>query len=386
MSLSVTDPRDIAIVGVGQTNFRNLYLEKGVKRDAYGLAAEALRLALDDAGLDKNELDGLFCSRVGYNRMADVLGMHRPHFVQELEGSGRMSGVALQNAVALVASGAAEVVACVYGNNGRSVQMKYGGEGPGEGGDSTVGYDSMFGMTSPGAYVSMMYRRYRELYGAPDDSLARLAMNNRRNATRNPDAVFQEELTLDQYMNSRYIAEPMRLYDYCLINDGGVAFIVTSMERARSLRKAPVRIAATAGIAELTNFYTSEDFFFDACQEVAGRVYQQSGLRPEDMSAMEVYDNFLPTILFSLEGFGHAPRGEAWQWIRDHEIGFDGDRPMNTSGSHTAESYMQGWALHVEAVRQLRGEAGDRQVADCNAVQYMCASPIVTSHVFTVDA
>jgi acetyl-CoA acetyltransferase len=377
------NPREIAIVGVGQTDYRALHEERGVKRDAYGLAAEALRLALDDAGLAKEDVDGLFTSRVGYNRMADVLGVHRPHFVQELEGSGRMSGVALQNAVALIASGQAEVVACVYGNNGRSVQMKYGGEGAAEGGAATAGYDAMFGMTSPGAYVSLMYQRYRELYGAPDDALFPLASNNRRNATRNPLAVFQEEITHDQYMNSRFIAEPMRLYDYCLINDGGVAFIVTSMDRAKHLRKKPVRVAATAGIAELTNFYTSEDFFYSASREVADRVYQQSGYRPDQMKALEIYDNFLPTILFTLEGFGHAERGTAWEWVRENTIGFDGQRPMNTSGSHTAESYMQGWALHVEAVKQVRGEAEGRQVPDCDVVQYMCASPIVTSHVFT---
>jgi acetyl-CoA acetyltransferase len=383
MSLRITDPKDIAIVGVGQTDHRALYQERGVKRDANALAAAALRDAIADAGLAKDEIDGLFCSRVGYNRIADVLGIHRPHFVQELEGSGRMSGVALQNAVALIASGMAEVVACVYGNNGRSVQMKYGGEGAAESGGETAGYDSMFGMTSPGAYVSLMYQRYRQLYGAPEDALYPLAANNRRNATRNPLAVFQEELTHEQYMNSRYIAEPMRLFDYCIINDGGVAFIVTTMERARTLPKKPVRIAATAGIAELTNFYTSQDFFYEASREVADRVYRQSGYGPEDMDALQIYDNFLPTILFTLEGFGHAERGTAWQWVAEKSIGFDGKRPMNTSGSHTSESYMQGWALHVEAVKQIRGEAGARQVGDCNVVQYMCASPIVTSHVLT---
>lgn len=376
-------PRDVAVVGVGQTNHRELYLKKGVPRDAHALGAEALRLALDDAGMAKDELDGLLVSRVGYNRMADVLGIHDPRFVQELEGSGRMSGVALQNAVALISSGAAEAVACVYGNNGRSVQMKYGGEGAGESGGSTAGYDAMYGMTSPGAYVAMMYQRYRHLYGVPEDALAPLAMNNRRNATRNPLAVFQEEITREQYLSSRFIAEPMRLYDYCIINDGGVAFILTTMERAMALAKPPVRVAATAGMAALTNFYTSVDFFFDACHDVAERVYRQSGLRPEEMKTLEIYDNFLPTILFTLEGFGHADRGTAWEWVREHGIGFDGDRPMNTSGGHTAESYMQGWALHVEAVKQVRGEAGGRQVANCDVVQYMCASPIVTSHVFT---
>jgi acetyl-CoA acetyltransferase len=292
-----------------------------------------------------------------------------------------MSGVALQEAVALVSSGLATTVACVYGNNGRSAAMKYAADV----GGVTAAYDEMYGMTSPGAYVSLMWQRYRHLYGAPDDALAPLAINNRRNATRNPVAVFQKELTLEEYLSARYIAEPLRLLDYCLINDGGVAFIVTTAERARSLRKPPVKIAAAAAMTDLTNFYTSEDFFFSACQDVASRLYQQSGLRPDQMDVMQVYDNFLPTILFTLEGFGHTARGEAWEWVRGGRIHYDGPRPVNTSGGHTAESYMQGWAMHVEAVRQLRGEAGDRQVPGSRAVQYMCASPIVTSHVLTID-
>lgn len=383
MTLSLHAPRDVAIVGVGQTDHRALYQERGVRRDAYALAAEALRLAIADAGLAKHDIDGLFLSRLSYGRCADVLGIHTPHFVQELEGSGRMSGVALQNAVALVASGQAEVVACVYGNNGRSVQMKYGGEGAAEGSADTAGYDSMFGMTSPGAYVSLMYQRYRHLYGAPDNALAPLAMNNRHNATKNPIAVFQSEISEQDYLASRFIAEPMRLYDYCIINDGGVASIVTSLERAKDLPSTPVRVAATAGIAELTNFYTSKDFFYNVGAEVAERVYRLSGLGPGDVDVLEVYDNFLPTILFSLEGFGYADRGKAWRWIRDHDIGYDGDRPMNTSGGHTAESYMQGWALHVEAVNQIRGTAGDRQVRNAQVAHYICVAPITTSHILT---
>lgn len=376
MSRSATE---VAVVGVGQSDFGALYATRDAQRDAYALAADALRLALDDAGLQRDDIDGLLCSRVGYNRMAAVVGLRHPRFAHDLEGSGRMSGVALQEAVALVSSGIAEVVACVYGNNGRSAQMRYGGEG----GGPTVGYDEMYGMTSPGAYVAMMYHRYQQLYGAPDDALFALAANNRHNAMRNPSAVFRDELTKEQYLASRYIAEPLRLYDYCLINDGGVAFIVTSMERAKDLRKPPVRIAATAGLADLTNYYTTTDFFYSGCKDVSERLYAQAGIGPAEVDCLQVYDNFLPTILFTLEGFGHAAQGEAWQWVRDGRIELGGPRPMNTSGGHTSESYMQGWALHTEAVRQVRGECGDRQVPGCTTVQYMCASPIITSHILS---
>ena len=373
----MAERRQVAVVGVGQTDFGALYAQKDAQRDQYALGAEALKLALEDAGLRKDELDGLLTSRIGYEHGADMLGMPNLRVVNGLEGSGRMSGVSFQNAVSLIETGQADVVACVYGNNGRSVQMTYGGYTV----NPTSKYDAMYGMTSPGAYVGMMYRRYQHLYGVPDGALAPIAINNRRNAVLNPVAVMREQITEEQYINSRFIADPLRLYDYCIINDGGVAVILTTLERAKDLRKRPVRVAATAAMGSLRNHYTSPDFFYSASQDVARRVYEASGYGPSDMDCVQIYDNFTPTVLFSLEGFNYVPRGEAWQWATLDRIGLTGETPINTAGGHTAESYMQGWGHHVEAVRQFRGEAGPRQVADCNIAQYICASPIVTSHV-----
>jgi acetyl-CoA acetyltransferase len=118
-----------------------------------------------------------------------------------------------------------------------------------------------------------------------------------------------------------------------------------------------------------------------ASQSVSARVHQAAGTTRADVDCLQVYDNFTSVALFALEGFGFCDTGKGWQWLRDHSIAYDGDLPMNTSGGHTAESYMQGWALLVEAVRQVRGEAGARQVDDCDIAQYICASPIVSSHV-----
>lgn len=369
--------RAVAVVGVGQTDFGALYAHKDAHRDETALGIEALNMALADAGLRKEDVDGLLTSRIGYEFTADSLGMPNLRVINGLEGSGRMSGVSFMNAVSLIETGQADVVACVYGNNGRSVQMKYGGYTL----SPTSGVDAMYGMTSPGAYVGLMYRRYQHLYGVPDGALAPIAINNRANAVHNPVAVMKEELTMEQYMDSRYIADPLRLFDYCIINDGGVAVILTTLDRAKDLQKRPVRVAATASMSAVSNYYTNTGFFYPECQDVARRVYEQSGYGPSDMDCLQIYDNFTPTVLFSLEGFGYTPQGEAWQWATADRISRTGEMPINTSGGHTAESYMQGWGHHVEAVRQIRGEAGARQVKDCNVVQYMCASPIVTSHV-----
>lgn len=369
--------RGAAIVGVGQSNFGALFANKDASRDANALAVDALHQAIDDAGLKKSDIDGLVCSWVDYGRIATVAGIPQPDVIYGLQGAGRMSGVAVQQAAALIESGAAEVIALVYGNNGRSVKMSYGGEAL----SPTQAYDTMYGMTSVGAEAAMMFRRYCHDYGAPANSLAPVAINNRRNASMNAGAVMATELSLEEYLNSRYVAEPLRLFDYCIINDGGVAMIITTQERAKSLRKRPVNIAASASRGDLGNYYVSSDFFYRACHEVGQRVYKKSGFGPADMDCLQIYDNFTPIVLFSLEGFGHAARGEAWRFVQDGRIAIEGAMPVNTAGGHTGESYMQGWAHHVEAVRQIRGEGGKRQVKDCNVAQYMCASPIVSSHV-----
>ncbi len=373
----------VAIVGIGTTNFGDMYRTRDPGRSAYSLAGEAFRAAVEDCGIDLGAIDGLICCRVpSYARMADMLGIHHPRLIHGLPGSGRMSGLAVQLAMMAIQTGQASVVACVYGNDGRSRGAKYGGAADP---DSSSIYDASYGMTSPGAYVALMYRRYAQLYGAPDDALAPLAISNREYARMNPVAVMREPLTTEQYMESRFIAEPLRLYDYCLINDGAVSMILARADIARRLRRTPAFISGTAATGSLTNFYTSTDFFAHACHDVAKRVYEQSGVGPADVDCFEIYDNFTPTILFSLEGFGICAPGEAWKLVRDGRTAPGGSLPINTSGGHTSESYMQGWALHVEAVRQLRGEAGARQVKDCSIVQYICAAPITTSHILTLE-
>lgn len=371
--------RRAVIVGVATTAFGELYRDRDATRSAYDLGAQAFRAALSDAGLTRDDVDGLFTARLpSYARMADLLGLRRPAICNGFDGSGRMSAVTLQLAASAIETGLADTIACVYGNNGRSAGATYGGE---YGASPTSGYDAAYGMTSPGAYVALMYQRYREMYRVPDGALAPVAINNRSFGALNENAVMRQPLTEQDYLQGRYIAEPLRLFDYCLINDGGVAIILTTMDRARALGKPLVVFEATATCGDLTNFYTSDDMFYETCRRVSERVHAQAGTTPRDIDCAQIYDNFTPTVLFSLEGFGFCERGTAWEWVRGGRLGLDGELPTNTSGGHTSESYMQGWALHAEAVRQLRGEAGPRQVKDCEVVQYMCAAPITNSHI-----
>jgi acetyl-CoA acetyltransferase len=380
---------DIAIVGVATTDFSSIYGDRDPLRSEYQLGIDALKLALDDAGLSKDELDGLLLCRIpGYELFGTMAGLRHLRVVNSYEGAGRMAGVVIQHAASLIRAGLATTIACVYGTNSRSAGATYGGDTPSHapGGYAlaadTAKYDLAYGMTSPGAYVAMMYQRYQRTYGVPDGALAPLALSNRANAALNPNAVMKQSLTVDAYMASRFIAEPLRLYDYCMINDGGVAIVVTTADRAKDLKQPAVVMRASVSGADLTGHYTKTDCFQAVSTDVAQRLYDQSGIGPGDVDCVQIYDNFTPIMLFTLEHFGFARPGEGWEFIQDGRIERKGELPINTSGGHTSEGYMQGWALQVEAVRQARGNNGGRQVDGCEISQYICVSPIVTSHIF----
>jgi len=372
---------DVRITGVGTTNFGADYPVRNIQRCAYDLGVQAMSAALDECGLEKSQIDSLICVRLpSYNQLAVYAGLPSLKSAYSLEGTGRMSGYALHQAACMIASGQSKAVAIVYGNNGRSVGDRYGGKFDNT---SITAFDAMYGMTSPGAYVAMMYGRHMYEYGTPTEALATLAINNRRNAILNPVAVFKKPLTAEEYAAAPYIAEPLRKYDYCLINDGGVCIILTHRSLATGLKKKSVRLLASANAADLRPQYTATDYYYNTSRNVAQSLYEQAGLTPSDMDCVQIYDNFTPTILFSLEGFGFCERGQAGQWVLGGRIELGGELPINTSGGHTAEGYMQGFALQAEAIRQARGECGDRQVHSYRYTQYICVSPLVNSQIFT---
>ncbi|MCL8209262.1 MAG: thiolase family protein [Actinomycetia bacterium] len=367
-----------AVVGVGTTAFGKL-----PEHDAYSLGAWALREALADAGLTRADVDGLIVNRVpDYQRFGELFGMN-PRWVAQLPTQGRMSGASIELAVAALEAGLCRTVALVYGNNGRSAGAQYGGldDTYGSGGGAFL---KPYGMTSPGAFHALMFRRHMALYGSTSEELAAIPVTFRHHASLNPNAVMRTPITVADHQASRYIAEPLHLYDYCLINDGGVALVITDAERARDLAKPPVYIL---GFAQATALIDSTvppaDFWREPLGLVAEDVYAMAGVGRQDVDALMIYDNFSPTVVFTLEGFGFCPVGEGTRWVQGGRLALGGEYPTNTSGGHLSESYMQGWGLNVEAVRQLRGECGARQVPGAQVIQYMCATAVATSIIYS---
>ena len=370
-----------AVIGVGTTKFGRL-----PGNDTYDLGAWALREALDDCGLKASDIDGVIVNRIpDYQRFCEAFGLN-PRYALMTPGQGRMSGATIELAAMAIAAGMAKTIALVYGNDGRSAGDKYGGETDryGSGG---AGQFFPYGMTSPGAVHAMMFARHMHQFGTTSEQLAAVSVAFRKHAALNPNAVMRKPVTVEDHQESTFVAAPLHILDYCLINDGGVALILTSAERARDAKKPPVYIR---GFSQATKLEESalppEDYWYGPMQAAAKDVYEMAGVKHEDLDALMIYDNFSPTVLFSLEGFGFCKQGEGGDWMQGGRLELGGEFPTNTSGGHLSESYMQGWALNAEAVRQLRGECAERQVRDARLIQYMCAAPLMTSIIYGRDA
>jgi acetyl-CoA acetyltransferase len=361
----------VAIVGLGCSDFHALYRHPDPTATVYDTAVRVAAEALEDSGLAKSDLDGLAVSGFQndvspYQQMGHRLGMQDVRYIQHFRDSARSLPSQLGHAAMAIMHGMASAVLFVYSANPKSTNFKYGANL-----DNAELYDYVYGMASPGAWYAMALSRYMDLYGGTEEELGAVAVTFREWASMNPLAVMKDRaLTLEDYLETRYVTKPMRLVDYCLVNDGAVAFILTSAERARELRQPPVYITSVTQQGQLREQYASEDFWFDASGQLRKSLLGPFGLGIEHVDTLQVYDNFSPSVLWGLEGFGWAPRGEALQWIQDGRLGPGGELPTNTSGGMLSEAYMMSWNQHAEMVRQLRRQAGPRQVAECHRAMY----------------
>lgn len=365
--------RSAAIVGIGHTDWRQDWARARAgetPNDAYGYGATAFKRALADAGIERGEIDGLIAGHTtAYERTGEVLGLN-------VRWGGQADAVsAILQAVMAIETGLAEVVALVYGNNQRTAKVQYGGT-EAVGGEKFLAYvyHAPWGLTSQGALYAMTQRRFAHERGYSESDLGAVAVAQRAWAGLNPEAIMREPVTIEDYLASPYVVEPLHRLDYCLINDGGVALIIAEAGRAARMSERPVYIEAV-GRSDLNGGATSlaprlEDFYASAQRDVARQVFNTAGYGPEDVSLMQVYDSFSVHVPLALEGYGYCRPGEVGRLFRDQGIGPGGKLPINTSGGHLSETYMQGWNHQVEAVRQIRGECGSRQVPDCRLVHY----------------
>lgn len=364
----------IAVVGVGNTPYGRF-----PDTDDYGLGAEAFRRAVEDCGIEKNRVDGLLVCRVPYYaRMGEILGLN-PRWTVSLPGHGRMAAMALIEAAAALEAGLCDYAALIYTNIGKSRRVNYGG-------DENPSLWDPYGYTSPGAAHAMMFQRHMHLYGTTTRQLAEVSVAFRHHACLNPDAVMKQPITIDDHEAARPIVEPLRLLDYCLINDGAVCLILTTKERARDLKRKPVMLSGFGAREAYTNASLSNfdiDFWHAQVQDAGGQAYGMAGVGPADVDALMCYDNFSPTVLFSLEGLGFCGRGESGPYVQGGTLKVGGKLPTNTDGGHLSNSYMQGWALNVEAVRQVRGECGARQVPGAEVVQFIATTPCTRTIIYT---
>lgn len=373
--------RAAAVVGVGHSDWVGDWqrTRNGEKpTDNYGLGVMAFREALADAGLTKHDIDGLIVGpTTAYERMSEVLGIN-PRWGDQADAV-----LSVAQAVSAIEGGLAETIALVYGNDQRSGQVQYGGP-QAMGGDAFLSYvyHAPWGMTSQGALYALTFQAYKAARGFTDADLGRVAVAQRGWSSMNPNAVMRKRITQEDYLAAKYICEPLRLFDYCMINDGGVALIVTTADRARSMAnrtakhvtKPPVYIQGI-GRRDLNAGATSleprlKDFYLPAQQDCARQVFDMAGLTHGDIDVFQVYDSFSVHVPLALEGYGYCAVGDAARFLKEAGIGPGGRLPTNTSGGHLSESYMQGWGHQVECVRQLRGECGERQVPHARHAHY----------------
>lgn len=371
----------VAVVGIGTTAFGAL---SGYTATDLGLWA--LREALADCNLPAAAIDGLIVTRIADNAgFAEAAGL-APDFSLVMPPTGRMAGIAIETACLAIASGRARRVALVYGNNGKSAGMIYGGRGmlPGPYGNDPLWAAS--GMTSPGALHALMFSRYMAEFGASRAHLAEISVAFRAHAARNPGAVMRTPMTAEDHAAARPIVAPLHLLDYCLINDGGIAIILSDATLVEPEGPPPVFVRGCAHASDFRHTsFPSEDYWRGAMGRAGESAFREAGVKPTDMSGLMIYDNFTPVVLFALEGFGYCAPGTAWRSIQDGRLRLGGKWPTNTSGGHLSESYMQGWALNVEAVRQLRGQATGRQIANAGLIHVMTAAPQCSSIIYGAE-
>ena len=359
-------PAKAAIVGLGLTEMGKVY-----GRTAVDFAGEAIALALDDAGLEKSDLDGLLVNanarfdNIG-PRLQMALGLEDLTFVNVMNSFGSTAGMMLEYASYAVDSGRATAVACVFADNPLQEKVSSSAAYAGnrlKGATGMAGLRSAYGSFGANPWYALGARRHMHEYGTTQDQLGAIAVGQRKWALLNPRAQMKKPMTLEDYHASRWIVEPFHLFDCGLVSNGAVAVIVTSAARSRDLPRPPVYLRGFGQIAPGDNQFAGRDPLLDTGAKISGaQALGQAGITLADIDLVELYDCYTYTVLVTLEDYGFCAKGEGGAFVEDGKLGPGGSLPTNTGGGQLSAYYMWGFTPVSEAVIQLRGEGGERQV------------------------
>jgi acetyl-CoA acetyltransferase len=370
-----------AIVGIGRTQ----YFKRGQSypMNQNEMAIHAIKAALDDAGLSRDDLDGfaLYSAPIDPAQMAAEMGFENIRFAATLTSGGNGSAGSVGLAAAAVHAGLANCVVSLM--TLQQLNRRLGGTQvapPGGGGGGifafmmspTMAFNLPASISSPGHNFSMITNRHMQQYGTTREHFFAICESQRNNAIRRPTSLMREPLTHDDYFNARMISEPLCLFDYTPETDGAVAVITTSVERAKDLKQPPAIITGTANggtgnhASLLGSFQMPESSFASSGhRDVAKQVYKMAGVGPADIDVALLYDHFSPMVLMQIEDYGFCDYGEGGPFVADGNHRWPGGTvPVNTHGGNLSEAYVIGMTHVYEAVEQVRGTAVN-QVEGC---------------------
>ncbi len=352
-----------AIVGVAESDLG----EVGPGVNALDLAEQAAGRALDDAGLRSTDVDAVFSHSAFYPMptvvLAERMGI-RPRYSDSTATGGSSFLAHLRHATAAIDAGLCEVALIAYGSNQRSASGGLVSSGQ----NQVPSYETPFGPRLPVSAYALAAARHMHEFGTTREHLAEVAVAARRWAQLNPAAFERGELSIDDVLGARTVSSPLTVRDCCLVTDGGGAVVVTSAERARDLAKPPVHYLGGAEAHEHMSISQMADLTVTSASVTGPRAFELAGLTPSDVDVVELYDAFTINTLLFLEDLGFCAKGEAGDFVADGGIAPGGHLPVNTNGGGLSYCHpgMYGIFTLIESTRQLRGEAGDRQVADAH--------------------
>jgi len=353
-----------AIVGLGITPQGKVY-----DRSALGFAVDAVTLALADAGLQRSDLDGLLLNPglswrdlgMGSFQLQQAMGLRDLQLSATMGLGGATASAMIQHAAQAIAAGLCTTVACVFSD----APLKP----PTPGGDRSSagaayafprGWEAAYGFFGVNAMYALVARRHMHRYGTTQDQLGAVAVAQRRWANCNPQAQLHDHrLTLEEYHRSRWIAEPFHLYDCCLVSNGGLALIVTNAERARTLQRPPVWVL---GMGQGHLGGDPADTLASGAVIAREPAFRMADITLRDVDVVELYDCYTFTVLVTLEDYAFCAKGEGGPYALEHHTGPGGRLALNTGGGQLSSFYMWGMTPISEAVIQLRGDGGARQV------------------------